>query len=35
MKINENTAHAYTYYEKYNKQYHVYYTRTPYFFIMI
>ena len=35
MEINKNTANAYTYYEKYNKQYYVYYTRTTYFFIII
>ena len=35
IKINKNTANAYTYYEKYNKQYYVYCTRTKYFIIMI
>ena len=35
MKINKNTANAYTYKEKYNPQYYVYYTRTTYFFIII
>ena len=40
MKINKNTANAYTYYEKYNKNYYVYcarttFTRTTYFFIII
>ena len=40
MKINKNTANAYTYYEKYNKQHYVYcagtaFTRTTHFFITI
>ena len=35
MKINKNTANAYTYYEKYNKKYNVYCAGTTYFFITI
>ena len=40
IKINKNTTNAYTYYEKYSKQYNVYcaetaFTRTTYFFIFI
>ena len=40
IKINKNTTNAYTYYEKYSKQYNAYcaetaFTRTTYFFIFI
>ena len=35
MKMNNNTANACTYYEKYNKQDNIYCTRTTYFFIII
>ena len=31
MKINKNTANAYTYYEKHNKEYYVYCAGTTYF----
>ena len=30
MKISKNTASAYTYYEKYNKQYNMYWARPIY-----
>ena len=35
MKANKNSANAYTYYEKYSKQYYVYSTRIRYYFIII
>ena len=35
MKISENTANAYTYYEKYSKQYYVHCAGPTYFSIII
>ena len=35
MKINKDTANAYTCYEKYDKQHYAYYTRITHIFIFI